>query len=171
MATPNFARWVGNLMGIKEPLIQKGLFQTGATAAIDAGELLEFTGNGNTAWVPMDSDFAGAGNVAVANANLKDGDRAGYYEIIVPRPGDMFEFAITSAATVIGQALYWSNSETVKSSGSNILGYAAGMEHYPKFQNFLSEGNPSDSGTTIRSQDTVKMTILAASSVYLKYTA
>jgi len=169
MATNNYARWVGNLNGATEPLIYLGSFQAGSTQAVKAGELLEFTGDTNTDWVPMDSDFEGAGNVAIANEEIKAGDRAGYYEIIVPRPGDMFEFDLaTAAATAYGTTLYWSDSETLAASGTNELAYAVGQQHYPQKQEHLADGGIADMGTTIKSQATVIVTIELASSLYAK---
>lgn len=167
MAT-NQKRWVRNLFGAPEPLIMLGLFQAGASQAIKRGEILELTAGGNTQWVPMDSDFSGSANVAIANEEIKSGDRAGYYEIIVPRPGDIFRFAIaTAAATAVGTGLYWSDSETLKATGSNILAYAAGQEHYPLKQGHLVDDIAPDSGTTIKSQSIVLVTFKEAVS-YLK---
>lgn len=164
----NSLRWVGNLNGAKEPLIILGKFAAGASQAVKRGELLEFTGNSNTEWVPMDSDFAMNSNVAIANEEIKSGDRAGYYEVIVPRPGDIFEFDLAaSGATAYGTALYWSSSEVVTvSAGSNILGNAVGQEHYPQKQGHLSDESSGDAGTTIRSIAQVRMTIEEANSVY-----
>jgi len=169
MATSNHARWVGNLNGATEPMIYLGLFQAGSTAAVAAGEMIEFTGNGNAAWVAMDADFAGAGNVAVANEDVKAGDLAGYYEIIVPRPGDLFEFDIdTAAATAYGTTLYYSSSTELSASGTNELAYAVGQEHYPLKQFHLSDGQIGDNGSTIKSQGTVIVTFELASSLWAK---
>ena len=167
MATVNMSRWVGNLDGAKEPLIIKGLFQAGATAAIEAGELLEFTGDTNTAWVPLDSDFDMDSNVAIAAESIKSGDLAGYYQIYCPRPGDMWEFDLaTAAGTAYGTALTYSSSDVVTTGGTYPIGYAVGQQHYPQYQNHMSDGEPSDSGTSIRTQATVIMTIKAACSIY-----
>ena len=166
MAT-NHVRWVGSLNGHTEPLIMLGNFAAGSSQAIKRGELLEFTGNTNTEWVPLDSDFAGAGNVAIANEEIKAGDRAGYYEIIVPRPGDVFEFALaTAAAVAYGASLYYSSSEAVATSGSYALGTAVGQEHYPQKQGHLADDAAGDAGTTIRSTSYVRMTIVAAASLW-----
>lgn len=165
MAT-NTARWIRNLLGASEPLILLGSFQAGSTQAIKAGELLEFTGDSNTDWVPMDSDFAMKGNVAIAACEIKDGDRAGYYPIIVPRPGDVFEFAIdTAAAVAVGTPVYYSSSEEVSASGTYVLGYAVGQEHYPPEQQHLADGGLADMGTTIRNTSHVRMCINQAASL------
>ena len=167
MATPNFSRWVGNLDGAKEPLIWKGAFQAGSTQAIEAGEIMEFTGDTNTAWVPIDSDFSQDSNIAIAGCNIISGDLAGYYPIIVPRPGDMFVYDIAAAAaTAQGVALGYSDSETVAIGTSHPFGYAVGQQHYPLMQNFAGSGNPSDNGETIKSQSTVILCFTADVSVY-----
>lgn len=172
MAT-NQARWVGNMYGATEPMIRLGNFQAGSTQAIKMGEILEFTGATNTAWVPIDSDFSMSGNVCVANEEIKSGDRAGFYEVIVPRPGDIFEYDLAAAgSTAYGTALYYSSSEAVTvTTGSNILGYACGQEHYPKKQGHLSDGEIHDAGTTIRSQSKVRMTFSATASLFAKFSA
>lgn len=167
MAT-NKSPFVKNLItGETQPLLMLGYFQAGSTQAIKRGELLEKTGATNTAWVPMDSDFAGASNVAVAWEEIKAGDRAGYYWICVPRPGDVFEFALDTANNpAAGTAVYWSDSQTVSESGSNQLGTVAGQDHYPARQGHLADDASGDMGTTIRNTSFVQMTIKAAASYY-----
>ena len=166
MAT-NKATWVGNLDGATEPLIMLGKFKAGADQAIKRGELLELTGDTNTTWVPMDSDFDGAGNMAIANEEIKSGDRAGYYEIIVPRPGDVFEYAYDSATNPsAGDAVYWSDSQTVASSGTNGLGTVVGQEHYPDKQGHLADDASGDAGTTIRNTSYVRFTFDLTGSYY-----
>lgn len=150
MATNN-VRWVRNLNGATEPLVMLGKFEAGSTQAVKRGELLELTADTNTSWTPMDSDFAGSANVAIANEEIKAGDRMGFYEIIVPRPGDVFEFDLAASGDpALGQALYWSDSETLAESGSNILAYAAGQEHYPDKQGHLADDAGGDAGETLR---------------------
>jgi hypothetical protein len=165
MAT-NQVRWVGNIDNdAAKPLIMPGLFQAGATQAIKQGELLELTAETNTEWTPMDSDFAMDSNVAIAWEEIKSGDRAGYYRIMVPRKGDIFEFDYATATNPsIGDAVYWSDSETVTTSGTNILGYIAGHDHYPAYQGHLSEDNSPDSGETIRTTSTAIFVIRHAAS-------
>lgn len=163
----NKVRWIRNLNGHDRPLVMLGAFQAGSTQAVKRGELLELTADTNTKWTPMDSDFAGSANVAIANEEIKAGDRAGYYEIIVPRPGDVFEYALDTANNPsVGTAVYWSDSETVSESGSNQLGTVASQDHYPLKQGHLADDASPDSGTTIRSTAQVGITILAAASYY-----
>jgi len=164
MATNQPSRWVRNLNGAKEPLVILGLFQAGATQAIKAGELLELTGAGST-WVPLDSDFdMSAGVIAIANQEIKAGDLAGYYEIIVPRPDDVFSYDLAAAGnSAIGTALYFSSSEAVTvTAGTNILGHIAGVSNYPK--QLPAEHGGGDAGTTIRTVSVAEMTIVRANS-------
>ena len=168
MAT-NRMTFVKNLIsGSTEPLVMLGSFQSGATQAIKRGELLELTADTNTEWVPMDSDYAMAADVAVANEEIKSGDLAGFYEIIVPRPGDVFRYELDAADDLaIGTALYWTSSEKVTdTAGTNIIGHVAGQKHYPK-QNHKSEGAGGDAGITLKNQSYVEMTFRNAVS-YLR---
>lgn len=164
MAT-NQARWVGNFFGASEPFVIRGLFQAGGSQAIKIGELLELSG-GN--WIPLDADQSMAAVIAVANEEIKDGDRAGYYEIIVPRPGDVFEYSNDAADNPsVGDDLYWISSESVTTAtGSNVLGNSVGQSLYPAKQEHLSEGGVANMGTTVRSGSYVQMTIKAAASYY-----
>lgn len=155
------APYVKNLFGARAPLLWPGRFGAGSSTAIDKGEMLEFTGTGNTLWVPMDSDFdmsaalGSGGKMAFANRSIVSGDLAGYYEVIAPIPGDVFELDLLSTdaqTTTFGTALYYSSSTKVTSTaGTNILGNAASKDHYPQTQGAFSEGDTKDRGTTIRS--------------------
>jgi hypothetical protein len=143
------------------------LFQAGGTQAIEYGEILEFTGNTNTALVPIDSDFLMSGHIAIANQDIISGDRAGYYEVIIPRPDDVFEFALaTAGATAVGQRLYYSSSEAVTTTGTHILGNAVGLSHYPDLQGRLTKGATGDAGVTISSYAYVQMTFAQSASYY-----
>jgi predicted RecA/RadA family phage recombinase len=170
MAT-NQTRFVKSLFGphITEPLIIPGSVQAGATQAIKRGELLELTGDTNTKWVPMDSDFAMAENVAIAACEIKSGDPAGYYPIIAPRPGDVFEFALDAADDLaLGTPVYYSSSEAVTdTAGTNIVGNVAGWTHYSAIypQNFAESGAPAK-GTTIGTQSRVHITIENTNSIF-----
>jgi len=165
MAT-NRQAFIGNLYGAKEPLRILGLFQAGSTQAIKRGEILELdTG----VWIPLNADQSMSAVIAVADEEIKAGDLAGYYHILIPRPGDVFEFELAAAgATAIGTALYYSTSQKVTvSTGSHVLGYACGQENYPQAQGHAADGDPSDRGTSIKSQSYVRMTFKEAAS-YLK---
>lgn len=163
MAT-NKSPFVGSLFGHTVPLVIKGQFQAGATQAIKRGELLEFNG---TNWVPLASDKGMSATVGIAAEEIKDGDRAGYYGVIVPRPGDIFRFALSAASAIaVGASVYWASSQSVASSGTNILGDVADQDHYPQFQGHLADDASPDSGTTIGSTSEVGITIRSAASYY-----
>lgn len=152
----NQVRWVKNLFNPQQsgPVCVPGKFAAGSSVPIKRGELLELTGGGNTQFVPMDSDFSMAENVAIAACEIKSGDAAGYYPVIAPVPGDVFEFELLSTdsqAPAIGTAVYWSSSQIVTTTaGSNILGNVAGWGHYPYPQGHASDDASYDRGTTLR---------------------
>lgn len=147
------------LTGSTQPLIVPGLFQAGATQAIKFGEILEFTGDTNSKWVPLDADEDITVGVAVAACEIKSGDRAGYYPIYVPRPGDVFQFALSAASNPsMGASLYYSDSQTLATSGTNVMAFVAGWDHYPYPQGHLADDNSYDAGTTIRSISYVDVT-------------
>ena len=63
----NKSPYIGNLIsGAEKPLVAPGLFQAGDTQAIKAGEILEFTGDTNSKWVPLDSDADITVGIAIA---------------------------------------------------------------------------------------------------------
>jgi predicted RecA/RadA family phage recombinase len=165
--------YVGNLLvdpdGSKGPLVMRGKFGTGT--AIEKGEMLELTGNTNTEYVPMDSDYDmgdGTSCMAFAWEDIASGDRAGYYKICVPRPGDVFSMPLAAAgATAVGTALYWSSSKAVTvTTGTNIIGNAVGQDHYPQFQGHLTKDAGPDMGTTIKSQSSVLFTVQPSNSLW-----
>lgn len=166
MAT-NQQRWVRNLYGADKPLVMLGLFPAGTSNAIKRGEMLKLSGSD---FVPMTDDYNASADLAIANEEIKSGDRAGYYEIIVPRPGDVFEFDIeTDAATAVGTSLRANTSEQLSTSGSNIIAYACGQDNYPQKQGHLTDDAQGDAGTTIRSKGTVLVTFEAASSYFAAF--
>ena len=160
--------WVRNLNGALGPLRMPGLFAAGATKAIKRGEILEQTAGSSDTWVPLDSDFGMNSNVAVADEEVVSGDRAGYYGILVPRPGDVFRFLLAAANDVdIGTPLYFSDSETVTiSAGSNIIGNSVGFGHYPFPQGHLSVDGGGDLGVTIPTQLQVEMVFTEVASYW-----
>lgn len=161
MAT-NQCRYVKNLMGLPDPVPVPGNFAAGTSVPIKRGQLLELTGNTNTEWVPMDSDFAMSKNVAIAACEIKAGDPAGFYPIFAPRPGDVWEFDLDAADDLaLGTPLYYSSSEAVTdSTGSNILGHVAGWPQYASiFPQNPADGGGVAKGTTIETRAQVHMTI------------
>lgn len=171
MAVSNKMTFVKNVLnpGLSQPYLVKGLFQAGATQAIKRGEILERTAGGNTQWIPIDSDFAAVGNIAVAWEEIKSGDRAGYYWIAVPRPGDVWRYTLQSATAVtLGDALYYSttDSQTLHTSGTNVLARVVDEDHYPQKQGHLADEPSGDAGTTIRSTSYALVGFIAAASYY-----
>ena len=167
-ATQGKNAWVANLYGHGGPFKFPGKFQAGATQAIFKGELIKLSG-GN--WVPMSTDTAMSAIVAIADCDIKSGDLAGYYPIIVPRPGDVFEFALdASTTTTIGQALYvygsGIGSQTVTATvGTNILGHVVDSSVIP-MQGHASVSPGLDAGTTLLARSQIRMTIKASCSYF-----
>ena len=160
--------WVGNAFGLKEPLIMLGKFETGT--AIKRGEILELTADTNSSWCPLDSDFSHSANLAVAAEEVKSGDRMGFYNIIVPRPGDIFEYELlTASAMAVGTSLTYSSSEKLTTGGSHDIGYACGQEHYPVKQGHVTDDASPDMGETIRSTSYVRMMFREAASYFAAF--
>lgn len=166
MAT-NQTRWVKSLLGLPNELILPGKFQTGT--AIKKGQLLELSAG---YFIPLASDKAMSATVAIAGMEVKSDYPTGYYPIIVPRPGDIFQFALDSAgANALGAAMYVSGAtaEVVTATvGTNIIGHVAGWAHYSSIypQNPTTDTGAVDKGTTVGTQARVDMTIKAACSYY-----
>ena len=157
-------RWLRNMFGATEPMIIRGKFQAGGTQAIVAGQILELS---STNWIPLDADQSMAAIIAVATEDIDAGDRAGYYSICVPRPGDVFEFPLAAAsALAVSTSLFYSSATAVTTTGNNQLGTAVGQENYPQRQDHLSKGGISDYGTTVASTSYAQMTFKAAVSYY-----
>lgn len=157
--------WVKNLYGAKEPLRFPLLFGAGSTTPIKSGEILDYaTGTA----VPLASDKAMAGIIAIADAERRSGDLAGYQQAIIPRPGDVFELDLAAAgAPSPGDSLYFSDSQTVKTSGTNALGVVADASEIPT-QGFQSVNPSFDAGTTLRTVSRIQFTVKAAASYFAK---
>jgi hypothetical protein len=169
MAADRYNRFLRNLnvLGKPGPSIFLGSFQAGATQAIDFGEIISLTADTNTDWEPVGDSVSGASNIAMANCKIESGDAAGYYEIAVPCPGDVFWFDIeTAAATALGTALYSHTSEILSAAGSNQLATSVGYDHYPQVQGRLTRGHIMDHGTSITSKGSVDATFKASTSYY-----
>jgi hypothetical protein len=171
MATNGAVKFLYNMItGSTQPLYKPGLFAAGSTKAIKEGELIEKTNTTNTIFVPLDSDFDADGTddaLAVMGAEIKDGDRGGFYPVIVPRPGDVFEAELaTAAAVTIGTKLTYSSSTKVTTGGTNPIGYVCGIDNYPYPQGHLTDDASPDAGTTVRSTTHVQFTFEVAASYY-----
>jgi hypothetical protein len=135
-----------------EPYRVPGSFAAGASQAVKQGEILILSGG---LWAPLGSDTSMSGVIAVADCEIRSGDLAGYRPIIVPGEDDLFVFDLASAnSPAIGDAVYYSSSQAVALTGSNVLGYVAGFDHYP-MQGFQSVDASPDVGTTKRTVSSV----------------
>lgn len=164
-------RWIKNLNDptIVGPLVMLGLFPAGSVATPLEGDLLERTNSTNTKWVPIDSDHdAAAGDgLAIANYPIGASDLGGYHEIVVPRPGDVFEADLASASAIAPEtALYYSSATALATSGSNIIAYSVEGPNHPGQQDRVSKGEIGDQGTTFRSTSKVWFAFRAACSIY-----
>lgn len=154
----------GSMFGHTEPYEIKGLFAAGSSQAVKRGEILTVASG---TWTPLASDTSMSAVIGFAAEEIKAGDRAGYYRVIVPRPGDIFELPLaTAAAVAFGANLYYSTSQKLTTSGSNQLGSAVGDEHYPALQGHLADDGSPDAGTTIKSTSYVRFTVKASVSYY-----
>ena len=89
----------------------------------------------------------------------------------MPRPGDVFEYALDAAAALAyGTPLYYStgSEDVTDTAGNYVLGYAVGMEHYPQKQRHLTDDAAGDSGTTIANTSYARMTICESASIWSK---
>jgi hypothetical protein len=161
----NEVRWVRNELGAPGPFKFKGKFQAGATAAIKRGEILELA-SGN--FIPLDADQSMAGILAVSDCELRTGDLAGYHDLIVPRPGDVFEIELAAAAANAQAApLYWVNSQKLTvTPGTNIVGTIVDDTIFPA-QGFQSVNPSFDAGTTARTTNKVRFAFRAAASYWV----
>lgn len=164
-------RYIENLFNpsLIGPMFALGLFQAGASQAIAAGQILERTAGGSTQWVPIDSDHdATVTKLAIAAHDILSGDLAGYYRIVVPRPGDVFEFDLAAASALAPEtALYYSSATALTvTAGSNIIAYSVGGPNHPGQQFRLSQGQLGDKGVTFRSTNRVRCVFRAAVSIY-----
>lgn len=155
--------WKRNVFGAKEPFKFPGKFQAGASQAVKSGEILKLSGG---YFVPESSDEAMSAVIAIADAEVRSGDLEGYRMIIVPRPGDIFELSLsTAAAPAVGASLYVSDSQTLKTSGSNVIAVTCDESMIP-LQGFNSVNPSYDAGTTLRTVSKVLFTFKASVSFY-----
>lgn len=154
--------WKRNVFGATAPFKFPVNFQAGATQLIKSGDILDLSGS----VAPLASDKSMAGIIAVSDCEIRSGDLGGYRDAIVPRPGDMFEFALSaSAVPTIAEALYWSTSQVLAVSGSNIIGYITDVSFIP-LQGFNSVNPSFDVGTTLRTVSNVLMSFKQSVSYY-----
>jgi len=135
------------------------LFGAGATTAIKSGEILDYaTGTA----VPLASDKAMSKIIAIADCEIRSGDLAGYRKAIIPRLGDVFEYSLAAAsAPAVGANLYWSDSETLKVAGANVLAVVVDDSLIP-LQGFNSVNPSYDAGVVLRTTGKVRLVFLNA---------
>lgn len=159
MAT-NKMTYRGNVNGWTGPRVVPGLFQAGSSQAICVGEILELTNTSNTKFVPIDSDFLAANQLAVALEEIKSGDRAGYYPVIVPREGDLFEYELAAASQVApGALLYYSASQKFATSGTYPIARVMSVDQVPQQGHAADDASP-DAGTTLAYRTFVQVEFL-----------
>lgn len=145
----NRSPWRGNTLGHNGPLLLPGAFLAGASVPVKRGELLILT----STWTPIAADAAFAANVAIAAEEIKNGDKAGKYMVIVPQPGDIFEFELATANAIsLGTLVYFSTSQKVTVTdpgGGHALGASVGDDNYP-LQGHSADDASGDAGTTLR---------------------
>lgn len=164
MAAVNRACWVKNVFGAPAPMKFPGKFQAGATAPVKIGEIIVLS-SGN--WIPLSSDTSMSGTIAISDCEIVSGDLAGFHNIIVPRPGDVFEFPLDAAATATATtALYYSTSQILTpTAGTNIIGYMQDEAAYP-LQGFVRGGSLTDASTTVLSRGVIRMVFKASVSYF-----
>lgn len=160
----NQVRYVGSMFGAPGPFKFRGKFKAGATQAISRGEILELNSGD---WIPLDADQSMSAIIAVSDCEIKSGDLAGYHELIVPRPGDIFEIDLAAAdGSAAGTSLYWSSSQQLTvTAGSNVIGVTCDDSILPE-QGFQSSTVSPDAGTTIRTTKKIRFTFKASTSYY-----
>jgi len=162
----NQARWVKNMFGAPGPLTWPITFAAGASQAVKQGELLDIS-SGNGVPLASDKDMS-AGILAIAHEEIKSGDAAGYYLAILPRPGDVFEFAFTDADNPAqATAVYWTSSEEVTSTaGTNIIGHVVDHDGFPQLSGHASDDASIAAGTTRGNVSRVLITIEQSNSYF-----
>lgn len=155
--------WVRNLNGLEKPLIVPGLVQAGSTQAIKQGEICAFNQT-STYFSPIDAVADSEFLLAISAQEQFASHQLGaevlerYLAFIVPRDGDVFEFAIDTARSVaVGDTFILTASDsqtlTYSASGSPVA-VAVDIKNYP------------ESGTTLRSKSTAQVMFLPEYSYY-----
>jgi hypothetical protein len=149
------AKFVRNLICPDKvaPAVWLGKFGAPGTA-VAVGDILEFTGNTNSEFVPLDSDYdmsANGGDLAIAACDVKSGDRAGYYPVWLIAEGDVWEVDLAAAgASAYATSLYYSAKNTLTTSaGTHIVGVVSDIRNVPEQGHLSVDGSP-DAGTTFR---------------------
>lgn len=170
MATNNFSRWIGNIHGLPM-LTRKAPFLAGASQAVKAGEMLSDVGGYMT---PQSADAAMTAELCFAAEEIKSGDRAGYYPVIVPQPGDIFRSELASASNPTpGASVYFdaATTEKVALSGTNVIGKVWDHNGVPPRQGHAADDASGDEGTTIADAAYVDWVVKQSCSYYAAFQA
>jgi len=156
MATNKYP-FVKNLGGAEKPLQFPGLVQAGSTQAIKMGELCVYNETASN-WVPADAAGDHVYSLAIAAEEQKAADSARYMNFFALRPDDVWEFALSAAASAaLGQAVEVSTSQALTLDvDGNGVGVVVGFDNYPQ------------TGTTIRSISNVQVSFLPEFSYWMK---
>lgn len=153
--------------GLVNPYVFLGRFAAGSSATVERGAVIEINAN---VWTELNADQSMAGVIAVAAEEIKTTSAAGLYPIYVPRPGDIWEYALTAASNPSqGADLYWISAQTVSvTPGSNVLANVVDHGGFVHQQGRADVGDVADrgDGSTIFSVNRVLMSFVAASSYY-----
>lgn len=170
MATNNFGRFVKNVHGDK--MMTKLMpFLAGSSQAVKAGEMLSDVGGYMT---PQSADAAMTAELCFAAEEIKAGDPAGYYPVIVPQDGDVFysELSAGAAAPTPGASVYFDavSTEKVALTGTNVIGKVLGHNGVPQKQNHADSGAGSV-GATIGNATWVEWIVTRAASLMTAFQA
>ena len=150
MTAVNKSPWVKNLYGATQPLIRPMLAQAGSTQAIKAGEICVYNETSGYI-VPANAVADNVYSLVVAAEEQTATDSARYIECYMPREGDVFEFALSTAAQVaLGDALTLVASESqqlTRDVDGAVAAVCVGEDNYP------------DTGTTLTSKSYVEAMI------------
>lgn len=152
----------------RDPYVKRLKFNSGTNQLVSPGQICVLSGGFFT---PLAADQAMSSVVAVAIKRIVTADLAGFYEAIIPRPGDIFRVNLATASAILrGASLYMTDTsgttQNMASSGSNVIGVVEDTAGYPIVQGNADVGDVVDRGTTIASVNWVLMTFKASVSYY-----
>lgn len=130
MAT-NQSPWKSNVDGSEKPLRQQLNVALGSTRAINRGEIcyLESDAVGND-MVPVSAATDNLHALFIADEEQLATDPARFMWFIIPRDGDVFEFALDAATAIDwGDELQISDSQTLKKSSTDPVAAAVDVPY------------------------------------------
>lgn len=152
------------ITGSTSPLIK--LLKRNTGVPIFRGEICKF---GGTYMAPLAADEAMDSVLAVCNEEIRSVDPLGYYEFIIPRVGDVFEYPLVTPSALAWNAPLYASSTgysqvLTPTPGTNIIGYSCADDNIPHQQTVRS-GN-GNKGSTLETVSTAKFTFVSASSYW-----